>query len=238
MKQFHHRNIIFISIIIVAVILIISSLRVMISLNSSGSLNQNTHLNESSNATKKIEIPMAISAYSSESRIPQTTSPFLIKNQDNDIINLITKYYDAILNADKDAYDQITVDDDSIEIDILLRKMEYIVGYDNQEIYIAQGTGNIDLVAYIVYDLKINSIETTAPSIDQLLIKNVDGYPKLYFNELSLNEVKQLEVVRNHDEVKALIQTVNHDFEAAVQSDSHLSDFYLSLAERTTKNKK
>lgn len=197
---------------------------------------------EANSTNKEIEIvttqvsPSAIASFNNESITPTEKPSFLIKNKDKAITELITTYYDAILNADKEAYDKITVDDDSIDIDVLLRKMEYIVGYDNQEIYVTQGTGNAVIVAYISYDLKINSIKTPAPSIDQLLIKNVDGVPKLYFNELTLQESKQIEAIRKNEEVLNLIDKVNQNFETAIKSDTNLYDFYKTLAKRATKN--
>lgn len=232
MNQSHYRNIAFGSVIIIAVFLIINCLQILINLNSSTKPKPTFETKPSSSPVKSEELASSASTYDNEFAKPLNQSAFLIKNQDKEITNLIKNYYDAMLNADKEAYDRITVDDDSIDIDILLRKMEYIIGYDNQQIYIAQGAGEIDLVAYIVYDLNINSIKTPAPSIDQLFIKNVDGNPKLYFNELTLHETKHLETIRNHQEVKSLIQTVNLDFKNAINSDSHLYDFYISLAER------
>jgi hypothetical protein len=233
MNQFLQRKLAFLGAILFVVTLVTGSI-----LYATKTSSHNTNKIENTIGVKgKEETPSAVSTYRSKTVTPTMKPSFVIKNQDDTITDLITTYYNAVLSADKKTYDKITVDDDSIEIDVLLRKMEYIVGYDNQEIYVTQGTGSFDLVAYIVYDLKINSIKTPAPSIDQLLIKHVDGYPKLYFNELTLNEAKQIEAIRNHEEVITLIQKVNNSFETAIQSDSHLYDFYKTLAKRTADGK-
>lgn len=231
MIPFLQRKAVIISAVILAAIL---SLAFISYVSNQPNNETNTAKKESDMGIAEVS-PSAIASFSSEATTPTPKPSFLIKNQDKAITDLITKYYDAILNADKEAYDKITVDDDSIDINILLRKMEYIVGYDNQEIYVTQGTGNAVIVVYVVYDLKINSIKTPAPSIDQLLIMNVDGVPKLYFNELTLQEGKQIEKIRNNEEVLALIDKVNQDFEAAIKADTNLYDFYKSLAERATK---
>lgn len=175
----------------------------------------------------------AISAYSNETNESAYEPTFLIENTDPVIKDLVTNYYDAILNANEEQYNQITVDDDGLEVDVILRKMEYIEGYNNQKIYVTQGVDNLGLVIYVVYDLKIHSIDTPAPSIDQLLIKNVEGEPKLYFNTLNEKEIKQLESIRSHEEVIALIENVDEDFVQAIKNDSHLNDFYLALSKKT-----
>ncbi|MDD5934628.1 MAG: hypothetical protein PUC65_03535 [Clostridiales bacterium] len=174
----------------------------------------------------------AISAYSDDAAQEGTLVPstFLIENNDPTIKKLVADYYKAILNADKKAYDSITIDDDSIDVDVMLRKTEYIESYDNQKIYVTQGIDHIGIVAYVTYDLKIHTIDTPAPSIDQLLIHNVNGEPKLYFNELTPAETKQLERIRNHEEVRSLIHRVNQQFETAIKSDSHLTDFYHAIS--------
>ena len=231
MIPFLQRKAVLISAVILAAIL---TLGYILNISNQPSNETDTAKKESNMGIAQVS-PPAIASFSSDATTPTTKPSFLIKNEDKAITDLITKYYDAILNADKKAYDKITVDDDSIDVDVLLRKMEYIVGYDNQEIYVTQGTGNAVIVVYIAYDLKINSIKTQAPSIDQLLIKNVDGVPKLYFNELTLQEGKQIETIRNNEEVLTLIDKVNQDFEAAIKSDTDLFDFYKSLAERAKK---
>jgi hypothetical protein len=231
MIPFFQRKAVLISAVVLAAILSLGFILYV----SGKPINENNSVKTESDMSITQVSPSAIESFSSKAAAPTAKPTFLIKNQDKAITELITKYYDALLNADKEAYDKITVDDDSIDIDVLLRKMEYIVGYDNQEIYVTQGTGNAVIVAYIAYDLKINSIKTPAPSIDQLLIKNVDGVPKLYFNELTLQEGKQIETIRNNEEVLALIEKVNQNFKAAIKSDTDLFDFYKSLEKRASK---
>lgn len=180
--------------------------------------------------TNEKNMDTAISPYNEIPNEPTTVPSFLIENSDLAITELVSDYYNAMLTADKKAYDKITVDDDSIDVDVTLRKMEYIEGYDNQRIYVTQGSDKTGIVAYVVYDLKINSIDTPAPSIDQLLITYVDGEPKLYFNELSAKQKKQIELILNHEEVKELIDYVDASFMEAIKSDSALNDFYQALS--------
>lgn len=192
--------------------------------------NKSTNKNSTPEETTEIQTDTAISAYSNESKETVEPPSFLLENNDSSITKLVSDYYNAILNADKKAYDAVTVDDNSMDVDVMLRKMEYIEGYDNQKIYVTQGVDNVALVIYVVYDLKIHTIDTPAPSIDQLLIKNVNGKPKLYFNELTAKETKQLELIRNHEEVVELIQSVDKKFAKAIKTDSDLNDFYKAIS--------
>ena len=192
--------------------------------------NKNTNKNSTPEKITDLQADTAISAYSNESKEIVEEPSFLLENNDSTITKLVADYYDAILNADKKAYDAVTIDENSMEVDVMLRKMEYIEGYDNQKIYVTQGIDNVSLVVYVVYDLKIHTIDTPAPSIDQLLIKNVKGKPKLYFNELTAKETKQLENIRNHEEVVDLIQSVDQRFVQAIETDSNLNDFYKAIS--------
>ncbi len=194
--------------------------------------NKITSKNSTPETTTNLPSDTAISAYSNESKEVVEPPTFLLENNDSAITELVANYYDAILNADKKAYDAVTVDNNSMDVEVMLRKMEYIEGYDNQKIYVTQGVDNVAIVIYVVYDLKIHTIDTPAPSIDQLLIKNVDGKPKLYFNELTAKETKQLELIRNHEEVVNLIKGVDKQFTQALKQDSNLNDFYKAISSK------
>ncbi len=221
MRKFYTKKNIWLGIVTISAILTLGI--ILVSRKTDVFTNINVKTNEK-------DMDTAISPYS-ETRIEPTVVPsFLIENSDLAITELVKNYYQALLIADKKAYDKITVDDDSMDVDVTLRKMEYIEGYDNQKIYVTQGADNTGIVAYVVYDLKINSIDTPAPSIDQLLITYVDGEPKLYFNELSAKQKKQIELILKHEEVNQLIDYVDASFMKAIKSDSALNDFYKALS--------
>ena len=144
MIEFLQRKKIVISSILLAIILVAGCV-LYASKNKKNTIIESQ--NEVPETKQALEVPSAISAYSSDTTNATEKPSFLIKNQDQAITDLITSYYNAMLNADKEAYDLISVDDDSIDVDVLLRKMEYITGYDSQEIYVTQGTGNAVIVA-------------------------------------------------------------------------------------------
>lgn len=165
-------------------------------------------------------------------QVPEENT-FLTINTEKEIDDLIKKYYKSQLKVDKKLYDSITVDADSMDINVTARKVEYIESYDNIVVHVAKGNEAIDLVAYVEYDLHVNSIETCAPSIDRFFIKYIDGEPKLYFDKLYPKTAEYFNTVHEHEEVQELIKTVDDKFIAALKADEKLNDFYTSVTEET-----
>lgn len=176
----------------------------------------------------------AIDSYAevAPTEMPQENT-FLLLNEDKKIENLIQKYYDALLKVDKKLYDSISIDNDSMDVNVTARKVEYIESYDNIVVHVAKGNEAIDLVAYVEYDLHINSIETCAPSIDRFFIKYVDGEPKLYFDKLYPKTAEFFNTVHQNEEVQELITSVDEKFINAIKEDPKLNDFYTSVVEET-----
>ncbi len=201
------------------------------------SKNEQDNLNQDANtaiAENRVQENKAIDSYVEvqPTQVPEENT-FLTINTDQEIDKLIKKYYKSQLKVDKKLYDSISVDSDSMDVNVTARKVEYIESYDNIVVHVAKGNEAIDLVAYVEYDLHINSIETSAPSIDRFFIKYIDGEPKLYFDKLYPKTAEYFNSVHEHEEVQELIKTVDEKFIAALKSDDKLNDFYTSVIEET-----
>lgn len=201
------------------------------------SKNEQDNLNQDANtaiAENRTQENKAIDSYVEvePTQVPEENT-FLTINTDQEIDKLIKKYYKSQLKVDKKLYDSISVDSDSMDVNVTARKVEYIESYDNIVVHVAKGNEAIDLVAYVEYDLHINSIETCAPSIDRFFIKYIDGEPKLYFDKLYPKTAEYFNSVHEHEEVQELIKTVDEKFIAALKSDDKLNDFYTSVIEET-----
>ncbi|WP_312100551.1 hypothetical protein [Lachnoclostridium sp.] len=177
----------------------------------------------------------AIDSYTEQEPTPvPEESTFLKINNDKKIDDLIKKYYQSQLNLDKKLYESIAVDSKPMDVNVTARKVEYVESYDNIIVHVAKGNEAIDLVAYVEYDLHINSIDTCAPSIDRFFIKYIDGEPKLYFDKLYPKTAEYFNTLNEHEEVQEMITAVNNKFIAALKSDEKLNDFYKSVTEETT----
>ena len=157
-------------------------------------------------------------------------APLLKVNEDPALQTVIENYYKSMLKADQILYESITISEDDFDPSVVLRQMEYIKGYDNIKVYLANGVGAIDYVAFVEYDLKINSIPTGAPSIDRFYITFDDGLPKIYQKKLTKEEQSNVDFILNHKEVLELIQKVDSRLQAAMKADYKLYEFYQSLS--------
>lgn len=177
----------------------------------------------------------AIDSYTEHEPTQAPEENTLLKiNTDKKIDDLIKKYYESQLNVDKKLYESIAVDAKSMDVNVTARKVEYVESYDNIIVHVAKGNEAIDLVAYVEYDLHINSIDTCAPSIDRFFIKYIDGEPKLYFDKLYPKTAEYFNTVNKHEEIQEMIKSVNDKFIAALKADEKLNDFYKSVTEETT----
>jgi hypothetical protein len=180
----------------------------------------------------------AIDSYEEYEPTPTPTvaaeeNTFLKINTDKDIDDLIKKYYQSQLDVDKKLYESISVDANTMDVNVIARKVEYVESFDNIIIHVAEGNDAIELVAYVEYDLHVNSIDTCAPSIDRFFIKYINGEPKLYFDKLYPKTAEYFNTVNEHKEIQDLITTVNAKFSAALKADQKLNDFYKSVTKET-----
>ena len=187
-------------------------------------------------SSKSSEETLEIFSITQEGIAYETDNKFITLSQDAKLKVLMENYYNALLTANQELYNSITYGYENLNIDVTLRKTEYIRAYDNIHVYTAKGQGGIDLIAFVTYDLLINSIDTPAPSIDQLLIKFDKGEPKLYFGDLTATTHDYINNILNEEEVYQLIENVNTKFKDALATDSKLNDFYTSVLTELSEN--
>ncbi|MBE5962958.1 MAG: hypothetical protein E7256_16530 [Lachnospiraceae bacterium] len=160
----------------------------------------------------------------------EAEASLLSKNADPAINTLMESYFAATLSGDKAAFESLVSTPDSIDFEQLIRKVEYIVDYENINCYTAQGINGIDLIVYVTYDLKLPSIDTAAPSIDEYYIYyDSNNEPKIYLGTLKEETAAYVNDIRSSKEVSSLINSVSDSLAAAIASDSSLEDFYSSF---------
>ena len=91
-------------------------------------------------------------------------------------------------------------------------------------------------MVYVENDVEIATIDTYAPSIDQLFIKyDEKGKPKLYLYDGSFTDEEEAyyEALRSSEDVVALVEDVNARLEEAIASDEALRDFFARLSQES-----
>lgn len=154
-----------------------------------------------------------------------------------EINKLVKKYLKAKLACDQDALAKVVTDPSYIDIDRLQKTTEFIESYDNLEFYTKKGNGDIDFIVYVYQELKITSIDTLAPAMDELKIKKVDGDYKIVLGEISEETGEYIYETRNSEDVQALIASVNSKAAEAFSQDEDLRAFNTKLEEGATSDK-
>ncbi|MBO5199148.1 MAG: hypothetical protein J6B85_11630 [Lachnospiraceae bacterium] len=159
----------------------------------------------------------------------------LEENLDAQIDELIEQYLSAKLVCDIEEFEGLVTDTDLIELDKLQRKTEYVETYENVENYIKPAEGDIDYIVYVYQELKITSIDTLAPALDEILIRyDESGTPRIVLGEISDETANYIAEARQTDEVEELITQVGEKLTEALESDEALAEFYSKLGSAPT----
>lgn len=146
-----------------------------------------------------------------------------------EINELITSFMAAKLDSTS-TFEEYVLNAELVDAEKYQRKTEYIKAYHNIHCYTKKGIREIDFVVYLVYDAELPTIDTYAPSIEELYIsKDETGRPWIYFGEISQEMQDYFSQLRSESDVTDLIQSVNQAFQNALNEDSALNEFFNNL---------
>lgn len=166
---------------------------------------------------------------SEESLLSAETNP-LEKNQNKDVNELITKYLNAKLSGKIEKFENIVDNTELLDIKDINRKTKYIEKYENIDCYTKKGPEEGSYVVYVSYSLKLSSIDTPAPGMNEYYVKtNSDGKLYIYLGKIDEKSEKFLTKLRASSDVEDLIFSVNDEFKTALKKDASLSEFYTKL---------
>ncbi|MGN6714134.1 hypothetical protein [Anaerocolumna jejuensis] len=160
----------------------------------------------------------------------------LEKNTNKEIDTLITKYLNAKLSGKIEKFEDLVDNTQLLDIKDISRKTKYIDKYENVESYIKKGLEEGSYVVYACYNLKLASIDTPAPGMNEYYIKtNKDGKFYVYLGEGDSKTDEFLSKLCDSSDVEDLIYKVNDKLKTALKKDASLSEFYTKL-EDSAKN--
>lgn len=151
-----------------------------------------------------------------------------------EINELITSFLQAKLDGKAKKMKSLVTAPNYIDADKIQKKTEFIEAYDNVKVYTKKGTGDIDFIAYVFMNVKIASIDTKAPGLDEFYIKKVDGEYKIVLGDISDETAAYIEEARASEDVQALLEKVDKKLLKAIKSDEELSNFCSKLEATTT----
>ncbi len=182
-------------------------------------------------ATKTVSVTPTATPTPGPTATPSPEENEFKKLVPNDVTSLIEEYYAARVISVEEIlpyiYDAESITAEQIDENVIMSRVEYVNAYHDIKIHLKTGAGSIDYVAYVENSIEIPSVETYAPSLDELYIKyDEDGAPKIYAGGLSQEENAYMEALRETDDVKELRKKVSNELEKARENDTALDDFF------------
>jgi len=202
---------------------------------SSGDLINTTtsYANESTILSSITLIPtQPLQPTATPSPTPLTIYP-LEKVSDPEIKTLIKDYYEAKLNCDLKALQNIFSDKKNIETKKQLEEdVLYVEDYQAIKSYSKKSYVDGEFIVYAYYEIKFLNIKTPAPAVKRFYIVTNEVGEKKIFSGVFDNITSAYYYDRDNDaDVKKLIKATNKKGEKAKKSDEFLKVFWDKLNE-------
>lgn len=175
----------------------------------------------------------ADAVYDENSEIPLPTEELKVDAYP-EVNALVSSYFTAMATGDVDTLSTICSDlDDAAKIRIQ-EKANYTESYDDLKCYTKPGPIPNSYIVFAYYQIKYVNIDTKAPGLSSLYVCTDDNTGQLYVynGELSENVSNYIKGVAAQDDVVALLNQVDAEYNAAIESDKTLKAFMDALPAR------
>jgi len=153
-----------------------------------------------------------------------------LSRNDAAILTLVEKYYEAVAGKDVGTLSQIVSPwNDSVQESILSN--DVIEKYNNITTYSKQGLDAGSYVVYVYFEGKVAEYETLVPSLSRLYVTTGESGDLVisYGSNLDSDVADYINTVSADDDVRALREDVNRQYEEALASDPELAAFIETL---------
>ncbi len=155
------------------------------------------------------------------------------QDENKEINDLITKYFNAKLVVDMDAMTDLVSDPNRIEQSKLVAQQEYIESYQNISCYVIANEEEDAFRVYVRYDMKIKNIDTLAPSLSGLYVTvTSDGGYRVYLSALDEEEEEFIQAADKNMEVIKLKEDVANKLNQAITADANFKQFYEQIEQQ------
>ncbi|ABX43287.1 hypothetical protein [Lachnoclostridium phytofermentans] len=175
-------------------------------------------------------------AFATNTPIPENPNA-LKKDAYPEINELIETYYKAKVSTDANSIEILkncVTDASLLDFERISKKVEYITDYKNFHCYSKPGTGEIDYIVYVCYDIMITKIQTGAPSADVFYITYQDGKPHIFLGNVSQKTKNYIDKTNLDEDVQKLSKEVDDNLAKAIEMDEDLREFYENLTAQTS----
>lgn len=165
----------------------------------------------------------------------ETKQQLLLARQTEDVMylaidSLIKRYFNARLSYDPVRIRScISISNEDMEI--MFEKVKHIEEYRNITCYIHPGINEFDYIVYVSFDIKIVSIDTPGPSLDEIYIaiNPISGKPYIYYGYISDESDEYAYKLRTSDDSVALKNEVDERLKEAMLNDELLHEYFKKL---------
>lgn len=164
-----------------------------------------------------------------ETPTPEVEVSALEQDAHPEVNKLIKGFLQAKIDGSAKKMKKLVTDPSYIDIESIQKKTEFIESYDNIKVYTKAGTGDIDYIAYVYMEVKIASIDTKAPGLNEFYIRKVGDNYKIVQGEISDETAQWISEARNTEDVQELLDQVNKKLKKAVDKDEELAAFCKKL---------
>lgn len=155
------------------------------------------------------------------------------KDDDENLNNFITEYFNAITSCDNvKLQDMVTDSSEFASDEVLKKKADYITEYSNITVYTKEGLDDGSVVAFVVSNLNITGVNSQPYDIVTLYIVNgAQGY-RIVNSTLPDETQNYIAKIKGDEDIQKVFQSVEKENNKLVNKDSTLQDFYEIISRR------
>lgn len=154
----------------------------------------------------------------------------LAKCEEEDIITLISSYFQAKRDVDMELMEPLVSDINQIDQEKLITQAEYVEDYQNITCYTLENEDNGALRVYIRFDMKLKNINTLAPSLSGVYVTvGSDGKYVIYLSALDENEEEFILSADKNSHVADLQNEVTKQLQDALNADEAFRQLYQKM---------
>ncbi|MDE6687465.1 MAG: SH3 domain-containing protein [Lachnospiraceae bacterium] len=143
---------------------------------------------------------------------------------------LVTRYFEAMQNADIETLRTLKNYVDAVEVAKVNAKSQYVESYDNITCYTKVGPIANSYIVYVCYDVKFCDWDMVAPSLLTLFVcTNNEGKLYIYVGELDENIGNYIASITSQEDVQDLYQRVQTEYKEMVDANPEFANYMSSL---------
>lgn len=151
-------------------------------------------------------------------------------NEDKEIYQLVTNYFEAKKTVNMDALSTLVSDINQIDREKFTAMAAYVEDYQNINCYVIKSEDTDACRVYVKYDMKLKNIETLAPCLSAFYVTTTsDGGYAIYLSALDEDQEDFIASADKNMEIVALKEEVSNSLQEAIEKDAGFKQFYQKM---------